>query len=75
MSVVPWFVNDRGQQVSSVVAGDGRSIGWFAPHPCGFYGSRDAWPCGTIEATRPTEAAIVEWIAGATVNPTRRVSA
>ncbi len=37
--VAPWFVNDRGAQVYTVKRGE-RTIGWFTPHPCGFYGER-----------------------------------
>ena len=60
----PWFTNDRGAVVMSVTRGD-KAIGWYAPHPTGFYGERDSWPCGSIVSTRPTESAMLDWIGGA----------
>lgn len=65
VSAHPWFTNDRGQQVYRVLDEVGRDIGWFGPHPVGFYGGRDSWPCGEVNATKPTRAAMLEWIGGA----------
>lgn len=65
VSAHPWFVNDRGQQVYRVIDEHGCDIGWFGPHPAGFYGGRDSWPCGEINATKTTRAAMLEWIGGA----------